>query len=158
MLTVGDRAPDFTLPDQSGEPISLSAYRGSTVVLYFYPRASTSGCTVQACSVEDHLGEYEHAGAVVMGVSNDPVSKLARFADEAELSFPLLSDADNAVAEAYGARTQKNMYGTMRDVTARCTFIVDAVGVIRHVIPRVTPKTHDEEVLTALAGLAAGVS
>ena len=96
----GDEAPDFTLPDQNGDPVSLSGLRGESVVLYFYPKADTPGCTTQACGVRDHRADYERSGAVVLGVSPDPVERIARFADKHELGFQLLADEDHAVAEA----------------------------------------------------------
>src|SRR5437660_6946902 len=110
-LQPGETAPDFTLKDQHGDDVSLTALRGKTVVLYFYPKALTSGCTTQACGVRDHRADYEQAGAVVMGVSPDPVSKVKQFDDKHDLRFPLLADEDHAVAEAYGVWTQKSMYG-----------------------------------------------
>src|SRR5258706_12227579 len=100
MIEPGEQAPDFTLPDQNGEQVSLSALRGKTVVLYFYPKADTPGCTAQACGVRDHRTDYEQAGAVVLGVSPDPVGPIAAFDEKYGLGFPLLSDEDHAVAEA----------------------------------------------------------
>src|ERR1700737_2401717 len=110
-LAVGDKAPEFTLPRQDGEPVSLSGLRGQTVVLYFYPKADTPGCTTQACGVRDHRADYEAAGAVVLGVSPDPVKRVAAFDDKHGLRFPLLADEDHAVAEAYGGWVEKSMYG-----------------------------------------------
>src|ERR1700740_3415738 len=104
-----DPAPDFTLSDQEGNPVSLSALRGQTVVLYFYPKADTPGCTTQACGVRDHRVDYEQAGAVVLGVSPDPVKRVAKFAEKYQLAFPLLADEDHAVAEAYGVWVEKSM-------------------------------------------------
>src|ERR1700683_2408389 len=101
-LQPGDTAPDFTLPDQDGNPVSLAELRGKSVVLYFYPKADTPGCTTQACGVRDHRADYEQADAVVLGVSPDPVKKIAKFNDKYGLTFPLLADEDHAVAEAYG--------------------------------------------------------
>jgi peroxiredoxin Q/BCP len=148
----GDLAPDFTLPDQSGTPVSLSGLRGQTVVLYFYPKALTSGCTTQACGVRDHRADYEQAGAVVMGVSPDQVSKVRQFDDRHDLRFPLLADEDHAVAEAYGVWTQKSMYGRKYMGVERTTFVIGPDGVIREVLRRVKPAEHDELVLGALAG------
>ena len=155
MLATGDAAPDFTLPDQNGEPTTLSSLRGRTVVLYFYPKASTPGCTTQACGVRDHLPAYEEANAVVLGVSPDPVKKVKKFHDDEGLNFTLLADEDHAVAEQYGVWAEKSMYGRTYWGALRATFVIDADGVVRHVIPKVSPKTHDEQVLAALAGLAA---
>ncbi len=104
----GDQAPDFALPDQHGNPVKLSDLRGQTVVLYFYPKADTPGCTTQACSVRDHQLDYREAGAVVYGISPDPVKAIAKFDDKYGLGFPLLSDEDHAVCEAYGVWVEKN--------------------------------------------------
>jgi peroxiredoxin Q/BCP len=151
VIEPGAAAPDFTLADQNGEPVSLAGLRGSTVVLYFYPKADTPGCTVQACGVRDRRADYEAANAVVLGVSPDPPKKLAKFADKYDLPFTLLADPDHAVAEAYGVWVEKSMYGRTYWGNSRTTFIIDPQGVIRHVIPKVTPKTHDDEVLAAIA-------
>jgi peroxiredoxin Q/BCP len=150
MLEPGQTAPDFTLPDHTGTPVSLSDFAGRTVVLYFYPKADTPGCTTQACGIRDRKGEYEEAGAVVLGVSPDEPSKLRRFADKYELPFTLLSDPDHAVAEAYGVWVEKSMYGRRYFGNQRATFVIDGDGVVRHVIPKVSPKTHDDEVLGVL--------
>jgi len=155
MIETGARAPQFTLPDQDGTPVSLSDYAGKTVVLYFYPKASTSGCTVQACGVRDHLPNYAEAGAVVIGVSPDPVRAVKKFADKQSLDFTLLADADHAVCEAYGVWAEKSMYGRRYLGALRATFIIGPDRIVRHVIPRVTPRTHDDEVLAALEQLAA---
>lgn len=152
MLETGDTAPDFTLPDQDGNPVTLSGLRGRTLVVYFYPRASTPGCTTQACGVRDHLPAYENAGATVLGISPDAVDDVKRFHDKQGLNFALLADEDHAVCEAWGVWAEKSMYGKTYWGAQRATFVVDAQGVIRHVIPKVSPKTHDEQVLAALAG------
>jgi peroxiredoxin Q/BCP len=149
-LQAGDHAPDFTLPDQHGEPVSLSGLRGQTVVLYFYPKALTSGCTVQACGVRDHRADYEQAGAAVLGVSPDPVSKVKQFDDKHGLAFPLLADEDHAVAEKYGVWVEKSMYGREYMGVERTTFVIGPDGVIRDVFRRVKPAEHDERVLAAL--------
>jgi thioredoxin-dependent peroxiredoxin len=153
MIEPGAEAPDFTLTDQDGNDVELSKLKGKIVVLYFYPKADTPGCTVQACSVRDRRADYEAAGAVVLGVSPDPVKALAKFAQKYGLAFTLLSDADHAVAERYGVWVEKSMYGRTYWGNSRTTFLIDADGVVRHVIPKVTPKTHDDEVLAAIAGL-----
>lgn len=155
MLEIGQSAPQFTLPDQDGKPVSLSDYAGKTVVLYFYPKASTSGCTAQACGVRDHLPNYAEAGAVVIGVSPDPVARIKRFADDHQLDFTLLADEDHAVCEAYGVWAEKSMYGRKYWGALRATFVIGPDGTIQHVIPRVSPRTHDDEVLAALERLAA---
>src|SRR5947209_6824086 len=111
MLTEGDPAPDFELPDQDGNPVRLADFAGRNVVLYFYPKADTPGCTTQACGIRDHSADYEAADAVVLGVSPDPPAKLAKFAGKYGLPFTLLGDEDHAVAEAYGVWVEKSMYG-----------------------------------------------
>ncbi len=151
MIEPGTVAPDFTLPDQDGNPVHLAGLRGRTVVLYFYPKADTPGCTVQACGVRDRSDEYAAANAVVLGVSPDPPRKLAKFAQKYELGFTLLADPEHEVAEAYGVWVEKSMYGRTYWGNSRTTFVIDAEGVVRHVIPKVTPKTHDDEVLAAIA-------
>jgi thioredoxin-dependent peroxiredoxin len=146
-------APDFELEDQDGKPVKLSDLRGSPVVLYFYPKADTPGCTKQACGIRDRKGEYEQAGAVVLGVSPDKPAKLRKFADKYELPFTLLADPDHAVAEEYGVWVEKSMYGKKYMGIQRATFLIDADGKIGHVIPKASPATHDDEVLGALQGL-----
>jgi peroxiredoxin Q/BCP len=148
----GDVAPDFTLPDQHGEQVSLSGLHGKTVVLYFYPKANTSGCTTQACGIRDHRADYDRAGAVVLGVSPDPVKPIAAFDDKHGLGFPLLSDEDHAVAEAYGVWVEKSMYGRKYMGMERSTFVIGPDGVVQHVFRRVKPAEHDALVLGALTG------
>lgn len=154
MLEAGASAPDFTLPDQDGNEVSLSALHGETIVLYFYPRADTPGCTTQACGVRDRNGEYEDAGARVIGISPDKVDAIDKFARKFDLDFTLLADADHAVAEAYGAWVEKSMYGKKYMGVQRATFIIDADGKIAHVLPKVQPKKHDDLVLKALGELS----
>jgi thioredoxin-dependent peroxiredoxin len=155
MLQSGDKAPDFELPDQNGDPVKLSDLRGQTVVLYFYPRADTPGCTTQACGVRDHIGDYKSAGARVIGVSPDEVDAVKKFADKFDLEFTLLADADHAVADAYGTWVEKSMYGKKYIGVQRATFIIDPDGKVGKVFPKVSPKTHDDVVLEALGELAA---
>jgi thioredoxin-dependent peroxiredoxin len=155
MLEPGDTAPDFTLPDQHGAPVTLSELRGRPVVLYFYPKADTPGCTVQACGVRDRQADYESAGAAVLGVSKDAVEDVLAFDEKHGLGFPLLSDADHAVAEAYGTWVEKQMYGKTHMGVQRATFVIDGDGRIAHVIPKADPKTHDDAVLGALEDLGA---
>jgi thioredoxin-dependent peroxiredoxin len=137
MIEPGGQAPDFTLTDQDGQPVTLSALRGRNVVLYFYPKADTPGCTKQACGVRDHAADYEEANAVVLGISKDPVEDLRKFADKYGLPFTLLSDDGNAVKEAYGAGK-------------RSTVIVDPEGNVADVFPNVAPDEHDDLVLGSL--------
>ncbi|MGZ4270537.1 MAG: thioredoxin-dependent thiol peroxidase [Solirubrobacteraceae bacterium] len=153
MIEPGQTAPDFELPDQDGEPVSLASLRGAPVVVYFYPKADTPGCTTQACGVRDHLPDYQAAGATVLGISPDPVKAVKKFHDKQGLNFTLLADEDHAVCERYGVWVEKSMYGRTYWGAQRATFILDAQGVVRHVIPKVSPKTHDEQVLAVLAEL-----
>lgn len=155
MIDEGADAPQFTLPDQDGNPVSLSDFAGRTVVLYFYPKAGTSGCTVQACGVRDRAPEYEAAGAVVLGVSPDPVSLVKTFHDGESLNFTLLADEDHAVCETYGVWGERSMYGKTFLGVQRSTFIIDAEGTVARAFPKVSPKTHDEVVLAALDDLKA---
>jgi thioredoxin-dependent peroxiredoxin len=147
-LEPGDKAPDFTLPDQHGNPVALSEFRGNTVVLYFYPKADTPGCTTQACGVRDHRADYANASTVVLGVSPDAVKPIAKF-DEKYGDFPLLSDEDHAVAEAYGVWVEKNRYGRTYMGNERTTFVIGEDGTIREVFRSVKPAEHDELVLGA---------
>jgi peroxiredoxin Q/BCP len=153
MTEAGEAAPDFTLADQDGEAVTLSALRGKPVVLYFYPKADTPGCTTQACGIRDHRADYARSGAVVLGVSPDPVKALRKFADKQSLDFTLLSDPEHATAEAYGVWAEKSMYGRTYWGNLRATFVIDRDGKVAHVIPKVTPSSHDDEVLAALAEL-----
>jgi thioredoxin-dependent peroxiredoxin len=155
MLAEGDAAPDFTLPDQDGNEFRLSGLRGTTVVLYFYPRADTPGCTAQACAVRDHRADYERFGTEVVGVSPDTVEAIAHFSEKFDIDFTLLADADHEVAEAYGAWIEKSMYGKKYWGVQRATFVIDADGRIARVFPKVSPKSHDDVVLEALGELAA---
>jgi len=155
MIEEGTTAPDFTLPDQNGDDVSLADFRGRTVVLYFYPKADTPGCTTQACGIRDHRADYEAAGAVVLGVSPDPVKAVRKFADKQSLDFRLLADEDHAVCEAYGVWGEKSMYGRTYLGANRSTFIIDPDGAVAKVFPKVSPKTHDEIVLKALDELSA---
>ena len=150
MLAEGDRAPAFTLPDQNGDKVRLSDLKGQTVVLYFYPRADTPGCTTQACGVRDRSADYEAAGARVIGISPDEVAAIDKFDGKYDLGFTLLADADHAVAEKYGAWVEKSMYGRKYMGVARATFIIDPKGKIAKVFPKVQPKKHDDLVLKAL--------
>ena len=151
MLAEGDRAPDFTLPDQGGNEVTLSELRGGPVVLYFYPRADTPGCTTQACGVRDREADYTAAGATVIGVSPDAVKAVAKFSGKYSLGFTLLADEDHSVAELYGTWVEKSMYGKRYWGVQRATFIIDSQGVIAKVLPKVSPKTHDDQVLAVLA-------
>ena len=150
MIAPGDTAPDFTLLDQDGNPVTLSGLKGKSVVLYFYPKADTPGCTTQACGIRDHRTDYEEAGAVVLGVSPDPVKDIAKFADKFTLQFPLLADEDHAVAEAYGVWVEKSRYGRTYMGNQRTTFVISPDGTVKDVFRNVKPAEHDELVLGAL--------
>src|SRR3954453_5020702 len=139
MLEPGDAAPDFTLPDQDGNPVTLSELRGRRVVLYFYPKADTPGCTTQACGIRDHSADYDAAGAVVLGVSPDTVEDIKRFHGGPGLNFTLLADADHAGAEQYGTWGEKKMYGKTYLGVQRATCITDPGCSVAHVIPKVSP-------------------
>jgi peroxiredoxin Q/BCP len=155
MLEVGDEAPEFELANQDGETVTLSSLRGRPVVLYFYPKADTPGCTTQACGIRDRRADYDAAGAVVVGVSPDKPDKLRKFADRYGLDFTLVGDPDHTVSEQYGTWVEKSMYGKKYMGVQRATFVIDPDGRIATVLPKVSPKTHDDEVLEALDQLAA---
>ena len=150
MIESGISAPDFTLLNQDGEEVALQGLRGRWVVLYFYPKADTPGCTTQACGIRDHSADYEAAGATVLGVSPDPVKAVKKFHGGQSLNFTLLADEDHAVCDRYGVWAEKSMYGRTYWGALRATFILDEDGVVQHVIPKASPKTHDDEVLAAL--------
>ncbi len=147
----GETAPDFTLPDQEGNDVTLSQLRGKTVVLSFYPKADTPGCTTQACGVRDHQTDYADADAVVLGVSPDPPKKIVKFDEKYGLGFPLLADEDHSVAEAYGVWVEKSMYGRKYMGMERSTFVIGPDGRIKNVFRKVKPAEHDDLVLRALA-------
>lgn len=151
MIEIGDVAPDFELPDQHGDRVKLSDLRGRPVVLYFYPKADTPGCTTQACGVRDHRADYTKLNATVLGVSPDEIKPIAKFDDKFTLGFPLLSDHDHAVAETYGVWVEKSMYGRKYMGNERTTFVIGPDGVVKNVFRKVKPAEHDEQVLAALA-------
>jgi thioredoxin-dependent peroxiredoxin len=155
LIEEGTAAPAFTLPDQAGDDVTLSDLRGRTVVLYFYPKADTPGCTTQACGIREHRADYEATGAVVLGVSPDEVKDVKRFHDKQGLNFMLLADADHAVCDRYGVWAEKSMYGRTYWGALRATFIIDPSGTVARVFPKVSPKTHDDVVLGALEELGA---
>jgi peroxiredoxin Q/BCP len=153
MIKEGQPAPDFELRDQTGQPVRLSSLRGRKVVLYFYPKAMTPGCTVQACGVRDHHDDYEALDAVVLGVSPDPVKAIKKFAEKKHLNFELLADEDHEVSEAYGVWVEKSMYGKTYWGASRSTFVIDEDGIVRKVIKKANPETHDDDVLSVLRSL-----
>ncbi len=150
MLQVGDPAPDFTATDGNGNPVSLAALRGKKVVLYFYPKDMTPGCTQEACDFRDRYAELQEAGAVLLGVSPDSGKSHARFTAKYELPFPLLADEDHAVAESYGVWKEKSMYGKTYMGIERSTFLIDPEGKIARVWPKVKVTGHGDEVLAAV--------
>lgn len=152
MVDSGDKAPDFELPADDGSQVKLSDLKGKRVVLYFYPKDNTSGCTTQACDLRDTLPRIDEQGAVVLGVSPDPISSHGKFRDKFDLNFPLLSDEDHRVAEVYGVWKEKSMYGRKYWGIERSTFIIDENGVVLEAWRKVKPKGHAERVAEALAG------
>jgi peroxiredoxin Q/BCP len=150
MIEQGQKAPDFELPDQDGRAVKLSGFRGQPVIVYFYPKAATPGCTVQACGVRDHRADYANAGATVLGISPDPVAKVKEFHDKEGLNFALLADEGHAVADTYGVWVEKSMYGKTYFGNERTTFIIDPDGKVAEVLRKVKPAEHDALVLAAL--------
>ena len=157
-ININDKAPEFTLPDQNGESVSLKDFRGKWVVLYFYPRADTPGCTIEACEFRDSHKQTEKSGAVVLGVSPDEPKALKKFEDKFDLPFTLLGDADKKVGNAYGVIQEKNMYGKKVMGVVRTTFIVGPDGRIKHIFNKVKPEGHAEEVLAFLKSAAKGAA
>ncbi|MEX0868417.1 MAG: thioredoxin-dependent thiol peroxidase [Nitriliruptoraceae bacterium] len=154
MLEVGSTAPDFTLPDQDGTEVTLTALRGQPVVVYFYPKSDTPGCTTQACDIRDHWQQFTAAGAAVLGISPDPVTAQAKFAAKYDLPHRILADPERNVIEAYGAWGERTVFGTTKMGVIRSTVLVDAAGHIAGVWPKVSPKTHADKVLAAISGLS----
>ena len=153
-LGIVDKAPNFKLPASTGETIDLADYHGRRVVLYFYPRAATPGCTTEACGFRDAIAGYRKLDVPVFGVSPDPIEDVEKFGEKFKLNFPLLADADHKVCEKYGVWQEKNMYGRKYWGAARTTFVIGADGKIEHVFEKVKPQGHDQEVLEYLRGTA----
>lgn len=151
MLEVGTRAPEFTLPDKDGNNVSLSEFRGKKVVLYFYPKDNTPGCTRQACAFAGAYSQFEALGAVVIGVSRDSQASHQRFAEKNSLPFILLSDPERQAIEAYGVWQEKKNYGKVSMGVVRSTYIIDEDGVIEKVMPKVKPDTNAAEILEYLS-------
>ncbi|MFQ5536106.1 MAG: thioredoxin-dependent thiol peroxidase [Gemmatimonadota bacterium] len=152
MVEKGSPAPDFTLPSDTEGDVTLSDFRGKKVVLYFYPKDDTPGCTTQACDLRDHLSRLQELDAVVLGVSPDTAESHAKFRTKYGLSFPLLSDVDHRVAEMYGVWKEKSMYGRKYMGIERSTFLIDEEGVVQEVWRKVKPKEHVDLVTKALEG------
>ena len=151
MVEKGDMAPDFELPADDGSKVKLSSLRGRKVVLYFYPKDDTSGCTLQACDLRDQMPRIEERNAVVLGVSPDPVSSHKKFKSKYGLNFPLLADEDTQVAQAYGVWKEKSMYGRTYMGIERSTFIIDEKGRVQEAWRKVKPADHAKGVLETLA-------
>ena len=158
MIEPGQQAPDFELPDQDGRPVKLSDFRGQPVVVYFYPKANTPGCTTQACGVRDRRADYAKAGAVVLGISPDTVAKVKKFHDKQGLNFALLADERHPVADTYGVWVEKSMYGKTYFGNERTTFVIDSDGNVAAVLRKVKPAEHDELVLKALEEIGPAAS
>ena len=150
MLQIGDRAPEFTLTDKDGRSVSLSEFRGKKVVLYFYPKDNTPGCTRQACAFAGLYGEFQKRGVEVIGISKDSVASHVKFAEKYGLPFVLLSDPDRIAIEAYGVWQEKKMCGKVSLGVVRTTFLIDEQGVIADIMPRVKPDTNAREILERL--------
>lgn len=146
-------APQFTTTDQNGKEVSLADFKGKKVVLYFYPKASTPGCTVQACGIRDNKDDFAKANTVVLGISPDTTKRLTNFTIKQELNFPLLSDEDNSIAESYGVWALKKFMGKEYIGIHRVTFIIDEEGILRHVMEKVKTKSHHEDVLEIIKTL-----
>ena len=151
MLQIGMQAPDFTLSDKDGHPVTLSAFRGKRVVLYFYPKDNTPGCTRQACAFAAQYEAFQSADIEVIGISKDSVASHAKFAEKYDLPFILLADPDRLAIEAYGVWQEKKMAGKVGMGVVRTTFVINEDGVITAVMPKVKPDTNAAEVLAALA-------
>jgi thioredoxin-dependent peroxiredoxin len=150
-LAPGDAAPDFTLPDADGNPVSLSSYRGQRVIVYFYPAAMTPGCTKEACDFRDRLADLSSSGTAVLGISPDKPEKLAKFREKESLTFPLLSDSDHVVEQAYGAYGEKMMYGRKSVGVIRSTFVIDGDGKVAQAYYSVKATGHVDRLLKELA-------
>lgn len=146
-LQIGDQAPEFEAPNQDGDTVKLSDFRGKKVVLYFYPKDNTSGCTAQACNLRDNYAELQKVGYEVIGVSKDSVRSHKNFAGKQELPFTLISDEDTSINQAYGVWKEKSMYGKKYMGTARTTFLIDEEGKITDIIEKVKTKDHTAQIL-----------
>ena len=151
-IHINDKAPEFTLPDQNGKEVSLNQFRGQYVVLYFYPRADTPGCTIEACEFRDAYKKIEKTGAVILGISPDQPKAQKKFEEKYDLPFTLLGDAEKKVGNAFGVIQEKNMYGKKVMGVVRTTFIIGPDGKVKHIFPKVKAQGHAAEVLEYLKG------
>ena len=158
LMNINDKAPEFTLQDENGKEISLKSLRGKAVVLYFYPRADTPGCTIEACEFRDTYKQMQKTGAVLLGISPDTPKAQKKFQDKFKLPFTLLADADKKVAIAFDVLKEKNMYGKKVMGVVRTTFIIGPEGKIQHIFPKVKPEGHADEVLTYLKASVKGAA
>jgi peroxiredoxin Q/BCP len=150
MVETGKRAPDFTLTDQEGKKVTLSKLKGSPIVLYFYPKDDTPGCTKEACAFRDAFADYEKAGAKIFGVSPDGVETHGKFIKKHALPFTLLADTETKVSQAYGVWKEKNMYGRKYMGVERTTYVIDSKGIVRQIFPKVKVDGHSKAVLAAV--------
>ncbi len=146
-MDANQKAPDFTLPDENGDPVTLSSFQGKPIVLFFYPRANTPGCTVEACGFRDHYGKLPRAGLTVLGISPDTPKAQKKFQEKYSLPYTLLADADKNVAQLFGVLKEKNMYGKKVMGIERTTFLIARDGTIAHVWRKVKPEGHAEQIL-----------
>lgn len=156
MREVGEIAPDFTLQDHKGQPLTLSECRGKTVVLFFYPKADTPGCTVEACSFRDTYANFDSEKVILLGISPDTVKVQSKFAEKFSLPMRMLADTDHAVADLYGVWVQKSMYGRAYMGVSRETFVINPEGKISHIFRKVKPEGHAAEVMAKLADVSSG--
>ena len=150
MLTVGQKAPDFTLFNQNGNPVSLSDFLGKKVVVYFYPKDNTPGCTRQACAFAGAYEQFKQKDVGVIGISKDSVTSHVKFAEKYSLPFILLSDPERVAIESFGAWAEKKLYGKVSMGVVRCTFVIDEQGIVTHVMPKAKPDTNAQEILAIL--------
>jgi peroxiredoxin Q/BCP len=149
-MQLGKKVEDFTLPDQDGNPVKLSSFKGSPVVLFFYPKADTPGCTIEACGFRDHFKKLQKAGVIVLGISRDTVKAQKKFADKYDLQYPLLADADQTICNRFGVIKEKNMYGKKVTGIERTTYVIGPDQKLLHEFNKVKPEGHAEEVLALL--------
>lgn len=158
MLGIGTPAPEFSLPDQNGITHTLGEYRGKWLVVYFYPKDDTPGCTVEACSIRDAKDDLTQAGVAVVGISKDTIMSHKKFAEKFDLNFPILADPSIETIQAYGAWQEKSMYGRKYMGIQRMTVIINPNGIVAHIFPKVTPRGHEKEILKTIQSLSSATS